>query len=255
MPQTVVSSIERAVHRTPPLDTVERLCGALDAELVVEIRPARLVGLADQSDPAHSVCSGVVRRLLERVGWLVASEVEFVTGRTHGFIDLLAYDPVRRRLLVIEIKTELRDVGALERQLGWYLREARGAAARLGWRPVVVEGLVVVLATAAVDSVVLANREALKAAFSVRGRAVYAALDRKADLGGRGLVMLDPLRRGRAGLLRLAADGRRTAAPYRDYAQFVAIDAQRSRRARSTPSGRPAGGGPGLQNGAARPGR
>jgi transcriptional regulator with XRE-family HTH domain len=241
VPQTVVSSIERAVHRTPPLDTVQRLCRALDAELIVEIRPARLVGLADQRDPAHSACSGVARRLLERAGWLVASEVEFVTGRAHGFIDLLAYDPVRRRLLVIEVKTELRDVGALERQLGWYLREARGAAARLGWHPVVVAGLVVVLATAAVDAVVLANRDALKAAFPVRGRAVRATLDRKADLGGRGLVMLDPLRRGHAGLLRLAADGRRTAAPYRDYAQFAAAHGRRARPTRSSSSRGPAG--------------
>lgn len=245
VPQTVVSSIERAVHRTPPLDTVDRLCGALDAELIVEVRPPRLVGLADQRDPAHSLCSGVVRRLLERTGWLVESEVEIITGRAHGFIDLLAYDPVRRRLLVIEIKTELRDVGALERQIGWYLREARGAAARLGWRPVVVEGIVVALATAAVDSVVLANRESLAAAFPVRGLGVRAALDRRADLGGRGLVMLDPLRRGWAGLLRSAADGRRTAAPYRDYGQFVAVHRRRATRARPSSSSGPAEGGAG----------
>jgi len=231
VPQTVISTIERALHRCPPLDTVERLCAALDGELVVEIRQARLVGRLDQRDPAHAACSGAMRRILERAGWIVASEVEFRTGRSHGFIDLLAYDPARRRLLVVEIKTELRDVGALERQLGWYLREARGAAATLGWRPTSVAGLVVFLATTAVDAAVLANRAPLAAAFPERGRAVRAALTAGADLRGRGMTMIDPGRRGGAALIRLAGDGRRTPAPYRDYADFVASRARPTRRA------------------------
>lgn len=222
VPQTVISSIERAAQRHPPLDTVDRLCRALDAELVVEIRPARLVGRADQRDPAHAACAGAMRRILERAGWAVESEVEFVTGRSHGFIDLLAYDPMRRRLLVVEVKTELRDIGALERQLGWYLREAPGAAARLGWRPTTVAGIVALLATTAVDGAVLANRTPLAAAFPIRGRAVREALLHGAALAGRGLVMIDPARRGPTALMVAAADGRRTLAPYRDYADFMA---------------------------------
>jgi len=42
------------------------------------------------------------------------------------------------------------------------------------------------------------------------------------------LLMIDPRRRGRRALLRSAADGRRTAAPYADYRAFVAtLDADR----------------------------
>ena len=40
---------------------------------------------------------------------LVESEAEIVTGRAHGFLDLLAFDSARRRLLVIQVKTELRE--------------------------------------------------------------------------------------------------------------------------------------------------
>ncbi len=222
VPQTVISSIERAAQRHPPLDTVDRLCRALDAELVVEVRPARVVGRVDQRDPAHSACSGATRRILVRGGWVAESEVEFQTGRSHGFIDLLAYDPAGRRLLVVEVKTELRDTGALERQVGWYLREAPVVAARLGWRPTQVGGIVAFLATTANDGAIIANRTALAAAFPVRGRAVLAALLHGAALTGRGLVMVDPSRRGTTALLAASVDGRRTSAPYRDYADFMA---------------------------------
>lgn len=230
VPQTVISSIERATHANPPLETVRRLCTALDAELVVEVRPARLVGKSDQRDPAHAACVAATRRILERVGWTTASEVEIVTGRAHGFMDLIAFDEVSRRLLVIEVKTEIRDVGGLERQMSWYLREAWAAAKRLDWKPRSVSGVVVCLATAAVDAVALANRDELAAAFPIRGRAVRAVLVGGAAIERRGLIFIDPLRRGTAGLMTLAADGRRTPAPYRDYAAFL-----RARPAKAKP--------------------
>jgi len=240
VPQTVISSIERATHANPPLETVGRLCTALDAELIVEIRPARLVGKSDQRDPAHAACVAATRRILERAGWTTASEVEIVTGRAHGFVDLIAFDAVTKRLLVIEVKTEIRDVGGLERQTGWYLREAWAAAKRLEWKPLSVSGVVVCLATAAVDAVVIANRDELAAAFPIRGRAVRAVVLGGATIDKRGLVLLDPLRRGTAGLMTLAVDGRRTPAPYRDYAAFLRARASTARRppGAATPAGR-----------------
>lgn len=232
VPQTVVSTIERAVHLNPPLETVRVLGQALDAELIVDIRPARLVGKSDQKDPAHAACVAATRRILERTGWLTASEVEITTGRAHGFIDLIAFDPFTGRILVIEVKTEIRDVGGLERQVGWYLRAAPAAARRLGWQGRSVSGIVVGLATTAVDAAVLANRDELAAAFPVRGRAVREVLLAGVSIDRPGLVLLDPLRRGTAGVLTLAADGRRTPAPYRDYAAFL--------RARPSPMKQPA---------------
>ena len=59
-------------------------------------------------------------------------EVEVVHGRSHGWIDLLAFDP-RTGRLVVEIKTRLDDVGAIERQLGWYRRMAPAIARAQGW--------------------------------------------------------------------------------------------------------------------------
>ena len=256
VPQTVISTIERAIHLNPPLQTVRLVCEALDAELIVDIRPARLVGRSDQKDPAHAACVAATRRILERAGWMTASEVEIVTGRAHGFIDLIAFDPVMQRVLVIEVKTEIRDVGGLERQMGWYLRAAPAAARRLGWPGRSVSGIVVGLATAAVDAAVLANRDELAAAFPIRGRAVRAVLVGGESIDRRGIVLLDPLRRGTAGLMTLAADGRRTPAPYRDYAAFLRarpapVKADTAATVATTPAARtsktsssPAGSGP-----------
>lgn len=252
LPQTAVSELERGVHVGLSLVRVEAICTALGAELVVDVRALRVVGRLDQRDPAHAACVSAVRRLLERAGWRTMTEVEISTGRAQGFIDLLAFDPRTQRALVIEVKTELRDVGALERQVGWYVREARAAAHRLGWRPRAVSALVAFLATTAIDSAVLANRATLAMAFPIRGRPVKAAILHGADLAERGLLVVDPLRRGAAILMGLAADGRRSAAPYRDYADFMRARSERQRSGTSRGPGRApraAGDGGGVRGG------
>ncbi len=237
LPQTAVSELERGIHAGLSLDRVEAICTALGAELVVDVRALRVIGRLDQRDPAHAASVSAVRRLLEHAGWRTMTEVEITSGRAQGFIDLLAFDPQTQRALVIEVKTELRDVGALERQVGWYVREARAAAHRLGWRPRAVSALVALLATAAVDSAVLANRATLAMAFPIRGRPVKAAILRGADLAERGLFLVDPLRRGAASLMGLAADGRRSPAPYRDYADFMRARSGRQRSGSSRGQG------------------
>ena len=67
-------------------------------------------------DPVHARCSAYVDRRLGASGWATAREVEIVHGRTHGWIDLLAFDRRTGMMVVIEIKTRLEDIGALERQ-------------------------------------------------------------------------------------------------------------------------------------------
>jgi transcriptional regulator with XRE-family HTH domain len=228
VPQSGISAIERAAHMKPSLETVVKLCAALGADLVIEVRAAPVIGRLDQTDPGHVACVSAVRRMLERAGWATVTEVEIASGRAHGFIDLLAFHRATGRLLVVEVKTEIRDVGALERQVGWYMREARSAAARLGWRVRSIAGLVVGLATVAVDATVVANRDQFAASFPVRGRVVRATFRSGAEMTGRGIILVDPARRGLAGLVGLAVDGRRGPAPYRDYASFMRTRATRS---------------------------
>jgi len=200
------------------------LLDALGVRVRLDFDVPFLVDRRRQREPAHARCIAYARRRLERAGWLVAQEVEVVHGRSHGWIDLLAFEPVSRTLAVKEIKTELPDLGAVERTLAWYEREAWAAARRLGWHPRLVVSGLLVLATEANDERILANRAALAASFPVRAPLLA---DRLADprgswsARGRSLAMIDPLSRRAAWLQRTRADGRRTVAHYADYADFM----------------------------------
>jgi transcriptional regulator with XRE-family HTH domain len=213
---TYVDQIERG-RANPTIDVVDRLVKALGLE--VTFRPPIVVGDLRQRDLVHARCSGYVSRRLLTMGWLTAREAEIAHSRSHGWVDLLAFDPRSRTLLIIEIKTVLDDLGAIERQIGWYEREARVLARQRGWTAHRVVAWLLVLATDEVDARLRANRTAIDQAFPVRAAAMTARL---ADTGGgwpngRGLALIDPSSRRRDWLIRCRIDGRRSDAPYRDY--------------------------------------
>ena len=132
--QGMISAIEHA--RVPGLTMAraEQVLGALGATLVISVDAPFLGDRDRQRDPAHARCSAYVTARLRRAGWEVAAEVEVGGDRSRGWIDVLAFHPSTRQLLVIEIKTEIRDLGAIERTLGWYERESQWSARRLGWQ-------------------------------------------------------------------------------------------------------------------------
>jgi transcriptional regulator with XRE-family HTH domain len=203
------------------LDMLGQIASSLGGELIVTYRRPVVVGRVDQADPAHALCVAVLRRELARAGLECATEQPVADGRVRGWIDLLAFDRGRERLIVVEVKTELRDVGGLERQINTYARTCLDAARALGWHVREVLVCVVVLATSAVDAAVLANRDAFAMALPVRGREALAALASGTPIRGRALLAIDPRRRGRAMFRSLRVDGRRTDAPYADYADFM----------------------------------
>jgi hypothetical protein len=150
---------------------------------------------------------------------LTAREVEVVHARSHGWIDLLAFDPRTGTLLVVEIKTRLDDIGAVERQLGWYQRSGFEVARRLGWQPRRVLGWLLILASGEVEAVLRANQELFSRAFPVRARSMSALVAHPDEpVGGHGLALIDPVRKRVAWLIPSKIDGRRSPAPYRDYA-------------------------------------
>lgn len=211
-----VAGIEMG-RANPTLDVVAKIAAALDLEVDWLIRPP-IIHDADQTgDLVHARCSAYVDHRLRAVGLLTAREVEIIHARSHGWIDLLAFDPDIATLLLVEVKTRLDDLGALERQIGWYERSALAAAHRLGWRPVRVVTWLVVLASAEADAGIHAHRPVFDQAFPVRA---HEALRWLADGGlpplGRVLAMVDPASRRRDWLIRTRSDGRRSEPPYRD---------------------------------------
>jgi len=166
-----------------------------------------------------------VERLARRPGRdqdVVAREVELVHGRMHGWIDLLAFDARTGTVVIVEIKTRLDDLGVIERQLGWYERRAFEVARDLGWHPRRLTAWLLLLASDDVDAAIRANREALGTAFAMRAPEMLASLEGRSARVGRGLALIDPTSRRQGWLIRARVDGRRSAAPFRDYANAAA---------------------------------
>jgi transcriptional regulator with XRE-family HTH domain len=206
-------------------DLLDRMATALGADISVTLRRPVLVGpnpkRGGSQDAGHAWCIEVAHRELVRHRLLCATEVHVETPGAHGWIDLLAFEPSIRRLIVIEFKTELRDLGGLDRQLDVYARGCLAAARARGWQPSEVLIVTVLLATTENDAVVAAHRSALKGSFPMRGRAALEAVLDGGPLTGRGLLMIDPVRNGRRAFTSCRVDGRRTDAPYEDYADFM----------------------------------
>jgi DNA-binding XRE family transcriptional regulator len=177
-----------------------------------------LAGRREQGDLVHARCCGHVGRRLGAFGWEVRQEVEIGSGRSRGWIDVLAYRPGDRCLACIEVKTEIDDVGRIQRTLAWYEREAWSAARRFGWRPRSAWAGLFVLCTTENDARVRSNREILADSFPARARVLsswLAAPD--VPIPSRGLAMIDPRTRRADWLRPTMSDGRRSPAPYADY--------------------------------------
>jgi Predicted transcriptional regulator with C-terminal CBS domains len=224
VPQSMISRIESGKLADVALAMATRLLEAMGARLRIDVDAPFLGDRQRQLDPAHARMSGHIARRLERSDWQVATEVEVGGDRSRGWIDLLAFHPATGLLLVIEVKTEIHDLGQIDRALGWYEREAWAAARRLGWRPVAMTGCLLLLMTRENDGAVGFNREGLRRLFPVRAAGLRGIVDGDEPApprGTRALAMVDPRSKRRAWLRSTRDEGRRTPAPYADYADFM----------------------------------
>jgi transcriptional regulator with XRE-family HTH domain len=217
-----IASIETG-RANPSLGIVERISDALGLELMLTARPPTVVRSAPQHDIAHARCSAYADRRLRRAGWEVRREVTVGRGRIRGWIDLLAFDPRRRILLVIEIKTWIGDIGAIERQVDWYEREGPLAARGFGWRPSAVASWLLVLATSDVDDALRRNRALIDSAFPTRAPAMRDLLAGRPASTRRAIALMDPRSRKREWVVATSLDRRRTPAPYGDYAEAARV--------------------------------
>lgn len=234
--QAWISTIERDGSAGLLVGTAERLVAAMGGRLLWTVDAPVLADRRLQRDAGHVRCVAYVMARLRGTGWRVATEVEVGGDRSRGWIDILAHHPLSGVLLVVEVKTELHDLGAIQRTLGWYEREAWTAARRLGWRPRVVVGALLLLETMAADERVGRNRGALDAGFPGRAADLCAIIaGRVPERHGRCVAMIEPMSRRVDWLRPLRIDGRRSLAPHADYADFVRARHARSRAHRRSP--------------------
>ena len=107
--RSLVSRVERGRLKGVPVDALERLAEALGARTDLLLRWEG-EGLDRLLDEGHARLVEVVVRVLTALGWQVAVEVSFARSGERGSIDVLAWHPGRRRLLVIEVKSVAADL-------------------------------------------------------------------------------------------------------------------------------------------------
>jgi transcriptional regulator with XRE-family HTH domain len=133
-----VSRLERGRLDATTLSVLRRVFAAMDARF--DLVPRWHGGDLDRLvDARHAgMVETLVRRLSSLPDWIVHPEVTFSIFGERGSIDILAWHPARRALLVIEVKGAIGDVGGLVRQVDRYRRLARDIARERRWSPAFV---------------------------------------------------------------------------------------------------------------------
>jgi hypothetical protein len=176
-----------------------------------------------QRDRVHARCIAHVAARLRAAGWSVMTEVEIEGRFGPGWIDVLAFHPASEVLLVIEIKTEIADLGRVQRTLGWYVSRSASVARSFGWQVTRTQPVLLVLSTDTADRALAANRALVSHAFPMRARDLASAIadPAVAVAAGPGLAMIDPISRRGRWLLPTRIDGRRSPAAFADYAAVI----------------------------------
>lgn len=175
--RTSISAISRIeLGRVGPqsIDSVRRIAAALDirVDLVPRWRGGDLDRLLNRKHSAlHESVALTFRD--ELPAWILAPEVSFAIYGERGAIDILAWHPGRRALLVIELKTDIVDVNEL---LGTFDRKRRLAAkiaAERGWDPASVSAWLIVSDSRTSRRRVQAHETMLRAALPDDARTLH----------------------------------------------------------------------------------
>ncbi len=170
--------IEQGRLASVPLGKVRAVAGALDARVDAVVRwqggdLSRLVSAR------HARMHEMIASYLRGVpGWLVEPEVSFSIYGERGIIDVLAWHPTTRILLVIELKTEIVDLNEMlgtldrKRRLAWAIAKDRK------WEPVAVGTWIVVADSRTNRRTVAEHRAVLRAKLPTDGRGVAGWLRR-----------------------------------------------------------------------------
>ncbi len=213
--QATISRVERGRAAGIPLARVARVLDVLEVRLDASARPPLVAGGPTERDVIHARLLSYVEHRFRAAGFETAREVPIGAHRVRGWIDLLAWRPRDRIVLVIEVKGDMHDVGALERQVAWYEREALSATHLLGWRPACLAVAGLLLASRYNDAIVRAHADVLRRRFATPPARLASIVSESTPSGLlRTLAFVDPLRRRRSWLLPTPLHGGRPVLPY-----------------------------------------
>ena len=190
--QQRVSDLERGDLEGCAVPFLERWAACLGATVLLDLRTA---GPRPLTDRRHAALQNWLADMLRRNGWFVDVEPSFNHYGDRGRIDVLAYHPPRRLLLVAEVKTEVRDVQDLIGRLDVKQRVSRGLARQRGWEVAAVVPAIVLREDLTARRRI-AEHPALFARFALRARAARAWLRLPTGQVPSGLLLFQPLPSG-----------------------------------------------------------
>ena len=175
MSRGAIARIEQGHAASVTVETLERLARPLGARIVCRLS-WNGEGLDRLLDADHAALVEQVVRILREAAWLVATEVSFSIFGERGSIDVLAFHPRARCLLVVEVKSVVPDVqatlAALDRKQRLALQVARGR----GWEATAVAVLLVIRDERTARRRIAKHAATFENAFPDRARTIRAWL-------------------------------------------------------------------------------
>lgn len=181
--RSVISRIERGQLESVSIGTILAVARALEIQVSLSARW--------HAGDLDRLVSGRHARLHEAVArwfadelpdWVLDPEVSFSIFGERGVIDILAWHPGHRALVIIELKTDIVDVNLLMSQMDQRRRLARDIVRERGWDPVSISIWVIVANGRTNRARLAAHRAVLRNAFPLDGRSMQGWL-RRPDRG------------------------------------------------------------------------
>ncbi len=173
--------------RGVPLGTIERIATALGASLDVTVQ-WQGEQLDRLMDAAHASLQQHVAASFASAGWIVRPEVSFNHYGDRGRVDVLAFHPLTRLIVVVEAKSSLANLQNTLGRLDVKVRLGRTLAESSGWADVRAVVPAFVFADTRAVRRTLSRHAALFARFAVRGRSARAWIRRPAVPAPPGLI-------------------------------------------------------------------
>ena len=173
----MVSRLERGKVKGMTLGSIDRIAEALGASVHLQLQWQgeqldRLI------DAAHAAIQQSVAEVLTSLGWVVRAEVSFNHYGDRGRVDILAFHPTPRVLLIVEIKSALGDLQDTLGRLDVKVRLARRLAEEVGWTDVAGVTPAIVIGDSRLARRTVLAHATLFARYGLRGRAALAWLRR-----------------------------------------------------------------------------
>lgn len=183
--QSELSRRERGSLENCSVAEVERWGVALGAHISLEVH---IDGERPLTDAHHARLQNWLAAMLRQHGWSVLVEHSFNHYGERGRIDVLAYHPIDRVLLIVEVKTRIDDVGDVLGRLDVKRRVAPILAPEHQWQPSAVVPMLLILEQRT-NRRRVANHGSVFAGYPMRAQAATAWLRRPRGPAPAGILL------------------------------------------------------------------